>query len=280
MTKASRSIAAKPWTFLHSLLRHLGPVKRCLRTGVSAALTVPGRLPTAYKDRVALAKRLASQILLGGSAQFDDGSSIRIADFDVVRLGDIPSNADAEVRAAIDDVTGTRNREAMVIGTPRGGALAVTLQSAADDSLMAAVFGTLSDSAKRQLTGRRAAIFLVGFDGLDGDQILSIASQDRDPAQPPTSLRLAVSKFLSGNGREQVVGVGFLSRSALMPVKDGVVDTGGSAYCFPRFSQCNFTCGSVRRVIIRASVSSATFAGPCSAYSCILYSDRYIIRAK
>lgn len=34
--------------------------------------------------------------------------------------------------------------------------------------------------------------------------------------------------------------------------------------------QCSFTRGSVRRVISRASVSSVTFAKPCSASSCIL----------
>ena len=34
--------------------------------------------------------------------------------------------------------------------------------------------------------------------------------------------------------------------------------------------QCSFTCGSVRRTISRASVSSATLTQPCSASSCIL----------
>src|SRR5437660_1674935 len=33
--------------------------------------------------------------------------------------------------------------------------------------------------------------------------------------------------------------------------------------------QCSFTCGSVRRVMDRAMVSSPTFNGPCSAASCI-----------
>jgi hypothetical protein len=39
---------------------------------------------------------------------------------------------------------------------------------------------------------------------------------------------------------------------------------------FPRAIQCSFTCGSVRRVMERAMVSSATLNGPCSAVSCIL----------
>ena len=35
-------------------------------------------------------------------------------------------------------------------------------------------------------------------------------------------------------------------------------------------AQCSFTCGSVRRVSNRATVSRATFTGPCNAVSCIL----------
>jgi len=34
--------------------------------------------------------------------------------------------------------------------------------------------------------------------------------------------------------------------------------------------QCSLTCGSVRRVMMRAAVSSAIFQKPCSASSCIL----------
>ncbi len=37
--------------------------------------------------------------------------------------------------------------------------------------------------------------------------------------------------------------------------------------------------GSVRRVIMRAKVSSVTFTQPCSASSCILYKEAYIRRA-
>ena len=221
--------------FFTVLWPHLKLVRDSLRTGISVVLTMPGRLPASYKDRVTLAKRLAAQIIEGRGATLEDGVDIRITDFALARLGNIPSAKDPEqVRAAIDDVTSTRNREVMVIGTHVGGALALALQSAKDDSLLRAVFDTLSDSAKRQLTGKRPAIFLASFDGLDGDQLLSIASQDNNSGLAPTSLRIAVSKFLSGEGREHVVGVGFLSRSGAIPATDGVTDTGGTAYYFPK----------------------------------------------
>jgi hypothetical protein len=43
-----------------------------------------------------------------------------------------------------------------------------------------------------------------------------------------------------------------------------------SAMISAPLAQCSLTCGSVRRVMSRASVSSATFVYPCSASSCIL----------
>jgi hypothetical protein len=122
----------------------------------------------------------------------------------------------------------------MVVGTHAGGALALTLQSSRDDTLLKAVFDTLSDSARRQFTGTRGAMFLVGLHGLDGDQLFSVAQQDQDASQTPTALRIAVSRFLSGEGRDHVVGVGFLSESGLEPLETGLVESGGTAYYFPK----------------------------------------------
>ena len=59
-----------------------------------------------------------------------------------------------------------------------------------------------------------------------------------------------------------------LRRSAFASIKLASADT-TSLPLATRY-QWSFTCGSVRRVIRRASVSSATFTEPCSACSCIL----------
>lgn len=66
------------------------------------------------------------------------------------------------------------------------------------------------------------------------DQLLSVAQQDQDASQSPTALRIAVSRFLSGEGRDHVVGVGFLSESGLQPLGVGLVESGGTAYYFPK----------------------------------------------
>ena len=221
--------------FYGLLWPHIQSTIKGLSTGLSAVLTVPGRLPTKHADRSALARQYGAVIFGGRGASLPDGSTIRVAEFDASLLGDIPSSTrPGEVRAAIDEVTKTSNRQAMVIGTHAGGVLALTVQSGSDDTFMKAVFDTLSDSASRQLPRDRGGMFLVGFQGIDGGQLLSIAGQDQDVAQSPTALRRAVSRFLASSERDHVVGVGFLSESALMLEQEGLVESGGTAYYFPK----------------------------------------------
>jgi len=96
------------------------------------------------------------------------------------------------------------------------------------------MFDTIKDSAARQLSGRRGSIFFIGLQGIDGSELKSSAGQDNDPTQPATAIRLGVSRFVSGAGRDQVIGVGFLSETGLRPVQDGLIDSGGNANYFPK----------------------------------------------
>ena len=108
------------------------------------------------------------------------------------------------------------------------------LQSAQDDSLLTYTFDTLSRSANRQLSGQRAGMFLVGLDGLEAESLMDLAQQDGAGDQQPTALRVRVSEFLASQGRDHVVGVGFISKGGLRPAAGGVTDSGGSAYVFPK----------------------------------------------
>jgi hypothetical protein len=141
-----------------------------------------------------------------------------------------------EMRDLMDRVTGTRNRETVAIGTPAGGAIAMALQSAEDDVLLDSILATLSASASRQFSRSRAGLFVAGLDGLTGDQLLDIAGQDRDPDAAPTGLAVHVSRFLESTSRDHVVGVALLSAGALRPSVQDVVDSGGTAYYFPKKS--------------------------------------------
>ncbi|MCK9202777.1 MAG: hypothetical protein M0P42_16790 [Gallionella sp.] len=220
----------------HSLLNsHLTPVNRSLRNGLSVVLTIAGRLPSNHKQLTELAKSTVRQIMMNQSTTLPDGSDIRITEFPVEAIGDLQSiRAHGLDRKLIDKITATDNRESMVIGTRAGGRLIFTIQSSNNDHLLTSVFDTVSDSAKRQCSGKRPAMFVVGFTGIDSSELLSIAEQDNTLGENPTALRLAVSKFLSSSERDHVVGVGFLGKSSATPIQHGITDTGGTAYYFPK----------------------------------------------
>lgn len=218
-----------------SLLRpHLKSITAGLSTGLSASITIPKRLPASFRDRQMLAKEIAGVIFRGTSAPLLSGGTVRISEFDISELGDISKENSQATRKTIDSITGTNNRHALVIGTHSGGALALAIQSAADDAFMDTVFDTVKNSADRQLTGKRGGMFIVGFQGISSTQLVSIAAQDNDPTKTATALQVSVSKFLNGTNRAQVVGVGFISEDEPTTERPGFTDFRGAAYFFPK----------------------------------------------
>ncbi|WP_155416579.1 hypothetical protein [Burkholderia vietnamiensis] len=213
--------------------RRLEPLIKSIKAGIAVILSVPDRLPKSHKELELLADRVRDQVLLNESKIFDDGSSVRVSDFDIALLKNMPmiSNSPA-VRAVIERVTGTRNRNAMIIGRANGGAIAFVPQSTQDDSVLGAAFETAADAAKRQLTKTRPGLLVLGFDGMEAELLRSIAEDDFDNPQKPTALRVGVSQFLASESRDHVVGMGFVSRGTLTPQSDGALETGGSVYGF------------------------------------------------
>lgn len=122
----------------------------------------------------------------------------------------------------------------MILGRRNAGAIIFVAQSAREDTLLSAVFETAGDAAKRQLTKTRPGLLVLGFDGVEADELRSVAQQDFTQIGEPTALRIAVSNFLSSDSRNHVVGVGFISKGVLSPQIDGSFDTGGSVYSFPK----------------------------------------------
>ena len=218
--------------FVHLLTPTLVPVIRRHGKGLFAVLTVPGRLPTLYKQRVQLAKDLTSSVSRFQDAVLSDGTAIRIGEFDSSGIDDALLRDQSRLRAFTEAVTGTSQREAVVIGDRSGGTLALVVQSALDDELLKATFDTLSRAARQQLSRNRAGLVVAAFAGLNVTQMLSIAQQDRDPEAPPTALRMHVSRFLSSSDRDHVIGAGFLSTGELHAAPHGSLDSGGSAYYF------------------------------------------------
>ncbi|MCK0508453.1 hypothetical protein [Aromatoleum anaerobium] len=96
---------------------------------------------------------------------------MRIEPFDPAKIEAAKDKGREELRKAIDAATGTANREAAVYGTPAGGMLAFVMQSAVEDDVLDQVFATLDDSAARQFTRKRGALFWVALQGIDADQL-------------------------------------------------------------------------------------------------------------
>lgn len=221
--------------FFHLLKPQIESAIRNLQSGLAIVLTVPDRLPAGIHEKRELARRVNRGILAAQCASFEDGSELRIAAFDITALSDRDlKGRPVFTRKAINSITETHNREAMIVGGSNGGVIVLVVQSLKDDALLQYVFDMVSQSAKKQVSKTRPAMFLVGLDGIDAEGLLDVAKQDFDPAQPPTQLRKAVSKFLSGSERDHIIGVGFVSSSVLTPRQNGVVESGGTAYQFPR----------------------------------------------
>ena len=213
------------------LWRDVAGVAKDLRSGLAVVLTVPYRLPEDGEERVALARAVVARFVAGNGAALGGGAEVRIEPFDPAKIKAAKDKGPEELRRAIEAATGTANREAAVYGTPAGGILAFVMQSAVEDDVLDQVFATLDDSAERQFTHNRGALFWVALQGIDADQLLSVHEQDRDPGEQPTALRLGVSNFLN-RAPGHIVGVVFSSRSGLFPAVDGNTDSGGATSFF------------------------------------------------
>lgn len=212
--------------FWGEVWKDISSVAQNLHTGMAVVLTVPYRLPAEPEQRAALAREVVSQVVAGTGARLTDGSDLRVQNFDPVPLKASIEGDRQAVRTAIDVATGTTNREAALYATPAGGMLAFVMQSAVEDDVLNQVFATLNNSASRQFTGQRGALFWVALQGIDAEQLTSVHEQDSNPGQRPTGLRLGVSNFLA-NAPDPIVGVVFGSRSGLHPNEAGNTDMGG-----------------------------------------------------
>lgn len=221
--------------FYHLLAPKLNSMGNSLRVGLAAVLTVNGRFPTSFKDRQQIAHAVSKNLLNGRSVTELSGASLRVSEFDPSLLGAIGSEGVPIItRAAVDQITQTNDREAIIAGRKSGGAIVFVVQSSDDDTLLPSIFDTIAKSANKQLSKNRAGMFLVGLHGIKDESLVAIAEQDSDQNQPPTALRQHVSNFLSGQSRDHVVGVGFFSKSELKPDNAGHVVSSGSAYMFAK----------------------------------------------
>jgi len=210
--------------FLGELWKDLESVTQNLQSGLAVVLTIPNRLPKDAEQRASLARGVVAQIIVGRGATLNGGMTVGIEPFVLATVKAAESTE--AFRAAIDAVTGTANREGIVCKTRAGGMLIFVVQSAVEDNVLAEVFCTFNDSAERQFTCNRGALFWVVLQGIDADQLLSLHNQDSISGGQPSALKLGVSNFLN-RASQHIIGVVFCSKSSLLPVVDGSMESGG-----------------------------------------------------
>lgn len=220
--------------FNHLVRQKLEGTAQRLNSGLAVVLTVPDRLPTAFRERQYLAELVGRAVLGGKSVSVGEGSDVRLSEFDIAQYPDLGPPESPQLRHNIDHITATRNREAMIIGRKSAGALVFVTQSRQEDTFLSYVFNSVREATRKQLSAKRAGVVLVGLEGISADGLVRTAQQDKDPAGDPTALRIAVSKFLAGSTSDHLVGVGFLSRGELTQKGHGHVSSEGSAYHFPK----------------------------------------------
>lgn len=219
--------------FYNLVYPRLHAIQMRLTVGLSIVLTVPGRLPTQYRALQALANAVCDQILIGRSAKLDQGVDFRLSEFNAAKLDHLANDrSPGTVRAAIDEVTCTRNREGLVIGSRSGGAIVLVMKSAADDLLINAIFDSFKTAARTQVTGTRPAFLLAELHSLDGEQLLGIGTEQSDPLKQPIPLRLKANDFLLDASRDHIACVGFFSRSEIKRTVREIVESGGTTYLF------------------------------------------------
>ncbi|WP_423194618.1 hypothetical protein [Cupriavidus sp. H18C2] len=201
-----------------------------LTQGLAVVVTVLDRLPRHATELKALLKAITRQVMTGESGVLDDGTRVDLRDFDGSVAAQLDER-DPALRQVLEAVTQTTNVPTLVIGKRGRGALVVAFQSARRDTFLNEVFDTVADAAKRQLSGRRAGLVVVGLEAIDAAALKSLAQHDHAASNDPSALRLYVSRLLNRSDLSHLVGASFGSKGNLI---DGnqVLTTDGSSYNF------------------------------------------------
>lgn len=205
--------------------------------GIYVVLTIPARMPSSLEEKLELVRLVEANIVKYQADPSSLDSPILISKFDLDLLEGVEFNNSHTIRELADQITGTNNQEVMIVGNSKR-ALVFVIQSAQETVLLERIFKTIKNSAQRQISKTRPAIYFIGLEGIGSDELVNLATHDSNSKNIPTGLRMAVSKFLADQNREHVVGIGFLSKGTLNHTEDGTAEN-GSVYFFPK-KESNF----------------------------------------
>lgn len=170
--------------------------------------------------------------LMNGEVIETETYSISASRFDLSELDGFKfTNNNPQLREVIDKVSSTENCESMLVGNSKRAVLLVIRHESTDTTLMK-IYSTIKGSAKKQPSKKRPVLYVVGFEDITGEQLLSVASQDQDESLSPTGIRLVTSRFLDSPERQHVVGVAYISTTNYDSSNPEITSASGRAYYF------------------------------------------------
>jgi hypothetical protein len=199
--------------FLSKLLSS-APVQLAAKNGtrgLAVRVTVPNRLPAPH-GLDELCQSVERVVLAGSSSTLEDGTMVHVSEFDRLSLGRLTRPLSSETLDAVAHITGVRNPHCAIFAGEGNsiGVVVVVIDSAQPDSMLHELFATYSESAGRQLTGRRPGALFSIFEGLGHEQLADIVMNE-GKGGVHSNLAWGASAFLERSEFPHVVGVGFLS---------------------------------------------------------------------
>jgi len=175
-----------------------------------------------------MAQKIKRQIISNNKCYLEGGIEIRLEEFNLNQL----EGAGDNLREIADRITGTDNRQVMLMGRRGRGCILFSVQSRKDDALLEAMFQTLSDAAKYQLSKTRPGLLFAGLHGVSRRDLAELAHLESVPGKLPTALRVHASRFLDSESRRHVIGTCFASRGAITHMDNGASSESGAVYYF------------------------------------------------
>ena len=198
--------------------------------GISMVLTVENRLPSSYKERINLAKKIASAMNGKRSRLDSENFKIEVKTFDPDRLINIHNAEDVQRRLLVEEITESLNCNSYIRQNRVGDISILTIKSSKDDSFVDAIFETLKDAADKQFSKQRAGVLIVELFGIDSVQMHALAEQDATSS--PTSLRVRTSALLDSQTRNHIAQIYFSSRQNFSKRNDASFTSNATTYFF------------------------------------------------
>lgn len=232
--KGKRIPRVQALDFLERLKERALPILPNLDANLAVVLTIPDRLSKSSSDHIELADIVIKSILNFKETMKFSKVEISVNEIPEIKLKAVTeAKTDSELATAITAATDTHNEQALIMKAGAGTVVCV-VRSAKDDSIGERIRDSIKKSAKNQASGKRPLFFVVSLQDLPPEDLIAIASEDKNLNTNPSILQQEASSLMDSTSCPYVVGISFLSGSAVNPGIHGIEESKNRSYSFVR----------------------------------------------